>query len=96
VDNSPASGTDFLATTAGWDPGSGSSETVGLTVTATTLPGATVDVAVTGSPLGSQGSATTVTPATAGTDGSAAAAVELQPGTNSIEVATSAAGVSVP
>jgi len=74
--------------------GSGNSETVGLTVTATTVPGATVDFAVTGTPLGSQVPATTVTTATAGPDGSVSAVVDLQPGTNSVEVATTSAGAT--
>lgn len=74
--------------------GSGSSETVGLTVTATTVPGATVEVAVTGTPLGSPVPATTVTTATAGPDGTVSAVVDLQPGANSVEVATTSAGAT--
>jgi glucoamylase len=74
--------------------GAANNETVGLTVTATTLPGATVDIAVTGTPLGSAVPSTTLTTVTAGANGSASGLVALQPGTNSIEVAVSSAGAT--
>jgi glucoamylase len=71
-----------------------SSSTVGLTVTATTTPGATVDVAVTGTALGASSPATTITTGTAGPDGNVPVAVDLEPGTNSIAVATTAEGAT--
>jgi len=66
--------------------------TVELRVTATTLPGATVDVAVTGTALGANAPTTTIVPATASAGGDVAVQVALQPGTNSIEVAATAPG----
>ncbi len=68
--------------------------TVGLTVTATTTPGATVEVAVTGTSLGASSPTTTVTTGTAGPGGDVPVVVDLEPGTNSIEVATMAAGAT--
>ena len=68
--------------------------TVGLTVTATTVPGAMVDVAVTGTALGSATPTTTITPVGAGATGDVSVQVDLQPGTNSIEVATTAPGAT--
>ncbi|MGH9104614.1 MAG: glucodextranase DOMON-like domain-containing protein, partial [Acidimicrobiales bacterium] len=69
-------------------------DSTGLTVTATTVPGATVDVAVTGTGLGASAPTTTITTATAGTDGGVSVPVDLQPGTNSVEVASSAPGAT--
>jgi len=68
--------------------------TVGLTVTASTVPGATVDVAVTGTALGASAPTTTVTTATAGPSGDVVAQVGLEPGTNSVEVATTVPGAT--
>lgn len=68
--------------------------TVGLTVTASTVPGATVEVAVTGTALGASVPTTTVTTATAGPSGDVAAQVNLEPGTNSVEVATTVSGAT--
>jgi glucoamylase len=65
-----------------------------LTVTATTLPGATVEIAATGSALGSSAPTTTVTTVVADSTGAATAAVALEPGTNNVEVATVAAATS--
>lgn len=69
-----------------------SGNTVALTVTATTLPGATVDIAVTGSALGAAAPTTTVTTATADSAGNISTSVPLEPGTNDIEVATTVSG----
>jgi glucoamylase len=67
---------------------------VGLTVTATTVPEAIVDIAVTGTPLGATTPTTTVTTVTADGDGNASAVEDLDPGTNAIEVATTAPGAT--
>jgi glucoamylase len=71
-----------------------SGDTVGLTVTATTVPGATVDIATSGTALGSSSLSTAITTATAGSDGDVSAQVDLEPGTNSIEVATTSPGAT--
>jgi glucoamylase len=68
--------------------------TVGLTVTATTVPGATVDVAVTGTALGASSPTTAITTATASPGGDVSVQVDLDPGTNSMEVATTAPGAT--
>ncbi len=60
-------------------------------VTGTTAAGATVDIAVTGTAPGASAPATTITTVTAGSGGDFTATVSLQPGTNSIEVATTTA-----
>ena len=60
------------------------------TVTGTTSPGATVDVAVSGTAAGAAAPATTITTATAGSSGAFSVPVSLQPGTDSIEVAATA------
>ncbi|HET9058460.1 MAG TPA: glucodextranase DOMON-like domain-containing protein [Acidimicrobiales bacterium] len=65
-----------------------------LTVTATTLPGATVDIAATGNALGTSAPTTTVATVVADSAGTATAAVALEPGTNNIEVASVASGNS--
>ncbi|HUN30678.1 MAG TPA: glucodextranase DOMON-like domain-containing protein [Trebonia sp.] len=62
------------------------------TVTGTTAAGATVDVAVTGVAAGAAAPATTITTVTAGPSGSFTAPVSLEPGTNSVEVATTTPG----
>ncbi|HEX3961941.1 MAG TPA: glucodextranase DOMON-like domain-containing protein [Trebonia sp.] len=59
-------------------------------VTGTTAAGATVDIAVTGTAPGASAPATTITTVTAGSGGAFTATVSLQPGTNSVEVATTA------
>ncbi len=71
-----------------------SGDTVGLTVTATTVPGATVDVAVTGTALGASAPTTTITTATTAPSGDVSVQVDLEPGTNSVEVATTAPGAT--
>jgi glucoamylase len=58
------------------------------TVTGTTAKGAGVDIAVTGTAQGAAAPATTISTVTAGPGGSFTATVSLQPGTNSVEVAT--------
>ena len=63
-------------------------------VTGTTAPGATVDIAVTGTGPGAAIPATSITTVTADTSGAFSATVSLQPGTNSIEVAATAAGAT--
>ncbi len=60
------------------------------TVTGTTSPGATVDVAVSGTAAGAAAPTTTITTATAGSSGAFSVPVSLQPGTDSIEVAATA------
>jgi glucoamylase len=71
-----------------------SGSTVGLTVTATTMDTATVDIAVTGTALGASSPTTTVTTVTASPSGAVSAQVDLEPGTNSVEVATTAPGAT--
>lgn len=61
-----------------------------VTVTGTTSPGATVDVAVSGTQPGGAAPATAVSTVTAGSSGAFSAPVTLQPGTDSVEVATTA------
>jgi glucoamylase len=63
-----------------------------VTVTGTTAPGAKVDIAVTGTAPGAAAPATSVTTVTAGASGAFSAPVSLQPGTDSVEVATTTAG----
>jgi glucoamylase len=58
------------------------------TVAGTTAAGATVDIAVTGTAAGAAAPSTTITTVTAGSGGSFSATVSLQPGSNSVEVAT--------
>src|SRR5580704_11760004 len=60
------------------------------TVTGTTSPGATVDVAVTGTAIGAAAPATSVTTVTADSSGAFSVPVSLQPGTDSMEVAATA------
>jgi glucoamylase len=60
------------------------------TVTGTTSPGATVDVAVTGTAAGAASPTTAITTATAGSSGAFSVTASLQPGADSIEVATTA------
>ena len=62
-----------------------------VTVTGTTSPGATVDVAVTGTAPGAAAPSTSVTTVTAGASGAFSTPVSLQPGTDSVEVAATAA-----
>ena len=64
------------------------------TVTGTASPGATVDVAVSGTAAGAAAPATTITTATAGSSGAFSVPVSLQPGTDSVEVAVTAAGAT--
>lgn len=64
------------------------------TVTGTTAVGATVDVAVTGTVPGATEPSTTVTTVTADSGGNFSAQVDVQPGTNSVEVATASAGAT--
>ncbi|HEX3924818.1 MAG TPA: glucodextranase DOMON-like domain-containing protein [Streptosporangiaceae bacterium] len=63
-----------------------------VTVTGTTSPGATVDIAVTGTTPGAAAPATSVTTVTAGASGAFSAPVSLRPGTDSVEVAATAGG----
>jgi glucoamylase len=58
-----------------------------VTVTGTTAPGATVDVAVTGTPVGASAPATSITTLTADSSGAFSSSVSLEPGTDSVEVA---------
>jgi glucoamylase len=61
----------------------------------TTAPGATVDVAVTGTASGATVPVTSITTLTADSSGAFSATLSLQPGTDSVEVAsTSAAGTN--
>ncbi len=64
------------------------------TVTGTTSPGATVDVAVTGTAPGAAAPTTTIITVTAGSSGSFSAPASLQPGTDSVEVAATAGGAT--
>jgi glucoamylase len=57
------------------------------TVSGSTAPGATVDVAVTGTPIGATSPTTVITTVTADSGGSFSAPVALQTGSNTIEVA---------
>jgi glucoamylase len=71
------------------------------TITGTTAPGATVDVAVTGTPssgstVGASSPATSVRTVTAGSSGSFSVPVSLEPGTNSVEVATTSGTAARP
>ena len=59
-------------------------------VAGTTAPGATVDVAVTGTASGASSPTTSITTVTADSTGAFSAPVSLQPGTDSVEVASSA------
>jgi glucoamylase len=68
--------------------------TATTTVTGTTSPGATVDVAVSGTAPGAAAPGTTITTVTAGSSGAFSATVSLQPGTDSVEVAATAAGAT--
>jgi len=68
--------------------------TATTTVTGTTSPGATVDVAVSGTAPGAPAPGTTITTVTAGSSGAFSATVSLQPGTDSVEVAATAAGAT--
>jgi glucoamylase len=63
-----------------------------VTVSGTTAPGATVDVALTGTALGATAPATSITTVTADPGGAFSAALSPDPGTNSVEVAVTAAG----
>ena len=64
-------------------------------VSGTTAPGATVDIAVTGTAPGASTPATSITTLTADSSGAFSSTLSLQPGTNSVEVAsTSAAGTN--
>ena len=64
-------------------------------VSGTTEPGATVDIAVTGTAPGASTPATSITTLTADSSGAFSSTLSLQPGTNSVEVAsTSAAGTN--
>jgi glucoamylase len=63
-----------------------------VTVSGTTAPGATVDVALTGTALGATVPATSITTVTAGASGAFSAAVSPEPGTDSVEVAVTAPG----
>ncbi len=63
-----------------------------VTVTGTTAPGATVDVAVTGTAPGAASPTTSITTVTADSTGAFSAQVSLQPGTDSVEVASTAGG----
>ena len=60
------------------------------TVSGTTTPGATVDIATTGSATGSPTLTTTITTLTADATGAFSASVALEPGINSIEVTVTA------
>jgi glucan 1,4-alpha-glucosidase len=60
-----------------------------VTVTGTTAPGATVDVAVSGTAAGASAPSTSITTLTADSSGAFSASVSLEPGTNSVEVASS-------
>ncbi len=64
------------------------------TVTGDTSPGATVDVAVTGTAPGAAAPATAITTVTAGSSGAFSVPVTLQPGSDSVEVAVTAAGAT--
>ncbi|HUC27468.1 MAG TPA: glucodextranase DOMON-like domain-containing protein, partial [Streptosporangiaceae bacterium] len=59
-------------------------------VTGTTAPGATVDVAVTATAPGASTPSTSITTVTADSTGAFSATLSLQPGTDSVEVATTA------
>ncbi len=61
------------------------------TVTGSTAPGATVQVAATGTAPGAAAPATTITTVTADSSGAFATPVSLAPGTDSVEVAVTAA-----
>jgi glucoamylase len=58
----------------------------------TTAAGATVDIAVTGTAPGASAPATSITTVTADPSGAFTATVDLQPGTNSVAVATTTSG----
>ena len=60
------------------------------TVSGSTAPGATVDIAVTGTATGSATPTTTITTLTADSTGSFSSSVNLESGTNSVEVAATA------
>ncbi len=64
------------------------------TITGTAAPGATVDVAVTGTAPGAAAPATSITTVTADSSGAFSVPVSLQPGTDSVEVAATAAGAT--
>jgi glucoamylase len=59
-------------------------------VAGTAAPGATVDVALTGTAPGASAPSTSITTVTADSAGAFSAALSLQPGTDSVEVATTA------
>jgi glucoamylase len=63
-----------------------------VTVTGTTSPGATVDVAVTGTALGASAPVTSITTVTADSSGAFSATLSPEPGTDSVEVAVTAPG----
>ncbi len=65
-----------------------------VTVTGTSAPGATVDVAVTGTAPGAAAPGTTVTTVTTDSAGAFSASVTMQPGTNSVEVAATSGGAT--
>jgi glucoamylase len=66
------------------------------TVTGTTAPGATVDIAVTGTASGASSPATTAGTVTADSSGAFSVPASLEPGTNSVEVATTAGTAARP
>ena len=61
-------------------------------VSGTTAPGATVDVVVTATAQGASAPATSITTLTADSSGAFSGSLTLQPGTNSVEVASTAPG----
>jgi glucan 1,4-alpha-glucosidase len=61
-----------------------------VTITGSTAPGATVQVAATGTAPGAAAPATTITTVTADSSGAFSTPVTLQPGTDSVEVAVTA------
>jgi glucoamylase len=65
-----------------------------VTITGTTAPGATVDMAVSGTPTGAAAPVTSVTTVTADSSGAFSTPVTLQPGTDSVEAAATAAGAT--
>jgi glucoamylase len=64
------------------------------TVSGTTAPNATVEIAVTGTALGATSPTTTITTVTAGPTGSFSSPVSLETGSNSVEVAVTAGGAT--
>jgi glucoamylase len=93
----PLSVTAPLAVDGGNVPSNGARPSITVdaasaTVAGTTSVGATVDIAVTGTAPGASAPATSITSVTADSSGAFSAAVSLQPGANSVEVASTAAG----